>query len=146
SEDDGRRPYVRPLLNGGAAQLRGEAAPSYRMATEDAAHPVVRDTQFEFVPEIDGFQFNPPRIVLDWTEELHRAHFRMKADAALVGTTARGQLTIFNGPIILAQLALVIRVARSVEEEAPERVVLQPYRRVFASYARTDAEVVRRVA
>lgn len=79
-----------------AAEL-GDLMPRYRTATEDAAIPVVRNTQLEFVPQIDGFQFNPPRIALNWVEELHEAEFRMCAGAHLEGTTARGQLTVFNG-------------------------------------------------
>jgi hypothetical protein len=144
-EDGGWQPDLSDTVRGEALQALGDVASAYRTATEDAAQPVVRHTQLEFVPEVDGFRFNPPRIVLDWAEELHRAHFRMKADAALAETTARGQLTIFNGPLIIAQLALVIRVSAKVPAEEPVRSAVAPYRRVFASYARTDTAVVRRL-
>jgi hypothetical protein len=130
-----------------AAEL-GDLMPRYRTATEDAAIPVVRDTQLQFVPQIDGFQFNPPRLVLNWVEELHEAEFRMCAGAHLDGTTARGRLSVFNGPLLIAEMALVIRVSTDAGTQAtaePVRSTVAPYRRVFASYSHHDADVVRRL-
>ncbi|MGH7551910.1 MAG: toll/interleukin-1 receptor domain-containing protein, partial [Longimicrobiales bacterium] len=150
TEEGGWQTDLSARVEQAAAAELGDLAPRYRTATEDAAIPVVRDTQLEFVPQIDGFQFNPPRIVLNWVEELHEAEFRMCAGAHLDGTTARGQLTVFNGPLILAQMALVIRVAAeaatepAVAEESV-RLTVATYRRVFASYSHQDAGVVRRL-
>jgi len=145
TEGGGFQADLSETVHRAAQTLLGERAPVYRTATEDASHPVVRDSELAFVPEIDGVQFNPPRITLLWAEPLHRAEFRLKASAAMEGTTARGQLTIFSGPIVLAQMTLLIRVSATEEPADAVTQTISPYRRVFASYAHTDTGVVQQV-
>lgn len=131
-----------------AERLLGARARGYDRLSEDSAVPVARATQLVFVPEIDGVQFNPPRASIDWLDDVHSVLFRLRADDALEGLTARGRLTIYGGPLLLAEMALVIRVSASAAEAAARADAqgsVAPYRRVFASYSHRDERIVRQV-
>ncbi len=106
-----------------------------------------RDGELTFIPEIIGFEFNPSRRTFQWTDEsVHREEFRIRASAELDGHTARGSLSVYLGPILLAEIPLAIKVdshevpdAKSAPREA---VTARPYRKIFASYSHQDAAVV----
>lgn len=131
-----------------AERLLGARARGYARIAEDSAAPVVRATQLVFVPEVDGVEFNPPRAPIDWLDDVHSVLFRLRADEALEGLTARGRLAIYGGPLLLAEMALVIPVSASAAEAATRADVhgsVAPYRRVFASYSHQDEAIVRQV-
>jgi serine/threonine protein kinase len=129
-----------------ARQVLGEKLDEYRDATQDSQHPVPRQGELTFVPEVSGVEFNPPSRSLVWAEAVHREEFRLRASPELDGQTARGRLTVFLGGIILAEVNLSIPVDSShrtgVKTEPHEVERARPYRRVFASYSRKDGWVV----
>ena len=57
-------------------------------------------------------------------------------------TTARGELTVFAGSLLVADVPLTIRVDRDSPETAEEKAQARPYRRIFASYSHRDLEIV----
>jgi serine/threonine protein kinase len=133
-----------------ARQLLAERAQDYRDVTQDSRQAVPREGEITFLPEVPGFQFNPPRRVFRWVESVHREQFRFQASEALQGQTARGKVTVFLGGIILAEVALSIRVDRresvqplALVEAAPRADHARPYRKIFASYSHKDVEIVR---
>ena len=131
-----------------AERLLAERADEYQDVTQDSGHSVPRDGEITFLPEIPGFQFNPPRRVFRWVESVHSEHFRFRASAALDGRTARGRLTVFLGGIILAEVTLSVRVdsrhaAPPTSTPALRADHARPYRKIFASYSHKDVEVVR---
>ncbi|MEP6764430.1 MAG: protein kinase [Gemmatimonadaceae bacterium] len=120
----------------------------FQKLVHDSSQAIPRDGTLTFVPEVADIEFNPPRQSFLWAEQVHRADFRMRAAPILDGKTARGRLTVFLGAIIVADIALSIRVdsAHSAPERAVERSeasTARPYRRIFASYSHKDVEVVR---
>jgi hypothetical protein len=94
-----------------ARQVLGEKLSEYQGATQDSRHPVPRQGELTFVPEVPGVEFNPPSR--NWEEAVHREEFRLRASPELDGQTARGRLTVFLGGIILAEVNLSIRVDSS---------------------------------
>lgn len=131
-----------------AERLLGGDADAYVTATEDGIVPVPRDALLRFVPDVPGCRFNPPVAMAEWSEATLSVAFRMKADRELDGDTARGQLSIFAGPLMLAEMAIVVRVTSQPQEPVPaaeESVVVAPYRRVFASYSHRDEPIVRQM-
>jgi anti-anti-sigma factor len=129
-----------------ARQVLGEKLDEYRGTTQDSQHPVPRDGELTFVPEVPGVEFNPPSRSFVWEEAVHREEFRLRASPELDGQTARGRLTVFLGGIILAEVSLSIPVDsshRTGSKTDPHEVErAQPYRRIFASYSRKDRWVV----
>jgi serine/threonine protein kinase/pSer/pThr/pTyr-binding forkhead associated (FHA) protein len=129
-----------------ARQALGEKLDEYRAATQDSQHPVPRQGELTFLPEVPGVEFNPPSRSFVWEEAVHREEFRLRASPELDGQTARGRLTVFLGGIILAEVNLSIRVDNShrtrskTEPHGVERA--RPYRRIFASHSRKDSWVV----
>jgi hypothetical protein len=92
-------------------------------------------------------EFNPPQRSFQWVEDVHREEFRFRASPTLDGRVARGRMTVYHGAIILAEIALSIRVdaafqsSSSTPQNEPARA--KPFRRIFASYSHKDLEIVR---
>src|SRR4029077_8237931 len=84
-----------------------------------------------------------------WQETVHREEFRLRASASLDGSVTRGHLSVFLGGIVLADVALSIRVASTPSPLAPtprvEMAQARPYRKIFASYAHLDRAIVEEV-
>jgi hypothetical protein len=63
------------------------------------------------------------------------------------GKTARGQLKVYLGAILLAEIDLAIRVDSAHREPVvagpPHSETMRPYRKIFASYSHKDADIVR---
>jgi serine/threonine protein kinase len=127
-------------------QVLGEKLDEYRGTTQDSQHPVPRQGELTFVPEVPGVEFNPPSRSFVWEETVHREEFRLRASPELDGQIARGRLTVFLGSIILAEVNLSIpvnsghRTGSKTEPLEVERA--RPYRKIFASYSRKDSWVV----
>jgi serine/threonine protein kinase len=132
-----------------AELLLAERGDDYHDVTQDSRQAVPREGEITFLPEIPGFEFNPPRRIFRWIESLHSEHFRFRASDALDGQTARGRLTVFLGGIILAEVTLSIRVDRrhvvppTTSAEVAQADHARPYRKIFASYSHKDIEIVR---
>ncbi|GMV90844.1 MAG: hypothetical protein AMXMBFR82_06220 [Candidatus Hydrogenedentota bacterium] len=128
-----------------AESILGEKLTEYRESTHDSRATVPHEGEITFLPEVTGIQFNPPRRVFLWVENVHREEFRLRADASLEGQTARGSLSVFLGSILLAEVTLAIRVQTGVSVSAVEPAHLstaRPYRKVFASYSHQDTAIV----
>lgn len=112
--------------------------------TTDSSQPVPRAGLVTVSVSADGVEFNPPSRSFRWNEPVHREEFRLRADARRAGQTVRGRVTVFLGSIILADLALKLRVASVASEDPPpaERQSVPMYRHIFASYSHDDAPVV----
>jgi serine phosphatase RsbU (regulator of sigma subunit)/serine/threonine protein kinase len=130
-------------------QLLGSQAVNYQDVTQDSKHPVPRERELTFVPQIPGVQFNPPRRTFLWLESIHREDFRLCASPALDGKTARGSFAVFLGNLLLAEVTLGIRVdsrQAPAERAAPlEGVTAAAYRKIFASYSHKDLAIVEEV-
>jgi pSer/pThr/pTyr-binding forkhead associated (FHA) protein len=129
-----------------AEAVLGEHAGAYRQLTEDSRAAIPAEGELVLVPEIEGIEFNPPSRGFLWIEPVHREEFRMRAESRLLGQTARGRLTVYVGHIVIAELALSVRIDPERPTPAPpEPTRARAYRRIFASYSHRDAEIVRQV-
>lgn len=143
-----------------AEQALGERASAYASPMSDARGAIPKESELTFVPAIDGVEFNPPRRTFRWLEDVHKEEFRLRADVRH-GAVLRGQLTVFLGAFILADVDLVIRVDEAAEppptpglrafglvgdQAVPrpefERSHARPYRKVFPSYSHRDSHIV----
>jgi hypothetical protein len=128
-----------------ALQLLGGQAAQYRNVTQDSQHAVPHGSTLTFVPQIEGVEFNPPQRCFHWVESVHHEEFRLRASPSMLGTTARGKLTVFLGGIVLSEIPLAIKVqaqATSIQSSlAPVKAAA--YRRIFASYSHKDSWIVR---
>lgn len=129
-----------------ARQLLADQVDDYQPVMQDSLHAVPREGELTLVPEMAGVTFNPPRRTFLWVESVQREEFRLKAGAELVGTTARGRMSIFLGSILLADVPLSIRVDATAPPPAKKQnlttVGARPYRKIFASYSHLDMPIV----
>jgi hypothetical protein len=142
---DPSEPQPKELVKRDAEKRLGAKVKDYKDTTEDSSQAVPREGELTFVPEMEGVEFNPPRLSFRWCERMHRAEFRLRASAALDGKQAVGQMSVFLGAILLADITLKIKVdsrhvSATEEPEAPERA--RPYRKIFASYSHRDLAIV----
>ncbi len=130
-----------------ARQMLGEQFEEFGDLTQDSLQAVPREGEITLVPRVPGIEFNPPAQSFRWVETVHRADFRLRASPETDGRTLRGHVTVFLGSILLADVALSIRVDSAYVPQATaaelEISYAQPYRKVFASYSHRDLQIVR---
>ena len=127
-----------------AEGILGVDAADYGTLTADSAGSLRRGTTLLIEPWLDGATFNPPTVELQWYEPVHRADFRFQV-AEDGPAVARGGVRIFAGVVLIGELTMTVRVASGEDASAPPQRA-DRFRRIFASYAHADAEVVDRLA
>ena len=133
-----------------AAASLGARANDYANLTHDSKQSVPRKGLISFVPEMEGATFDPPSRSFFWTQPTHREEFLIKADSASTGRTLRGQLTVYCGPLLLAEVPLAIKVEWAGATQPPGDPTIdemdasrgRPYRKIFASYSNGDLPIV----
>jgi hypothetical protein len=126
-----------------AGAVLGDLAGGYADVKQDSRVAIPDEAEITFLPEIPGFDVNPPRRTFLWLESLQREEFRIRAPARLQGTAVRGRLSVFWGSILLAEVSLAIRVDTSLAATVPPaRAASRPFRCIFPSYSHRDARIV----
>ena len=135
-----------------AQRILGPRLESYRKTTEESRLAVPREGEITLVPKMQGIEFNPPTRSFSWKDGLcmHLETFELRVGAAFEAPTiVRGRVTIFLGHLILAEVALSIRVSQSQGSGAPARVHSESssarrFRRIFASYSHEDMDIAKK--
>jgi len=138
-----------------AHQALGDLASAYASPTSDSRGAIPKEGELTFVPTMDGVEFNPPHRVFRWLEDVHKEEFRLRADTGHEGSVLRGQLTVFLGAFILADVNLAIKLDETAAQPpaapgspgvAPwsklEPAQASPYRKIFPSYSHLDNNIV----
>jgi uncharacterized protein YegL len=130
-----------------AQTLLGDNAAEYRNITADARQGIPKESEITLVPDVPGVSFNPRSRTFRWEKDVHREEFDLRADESLDGRVARGAISAYLGVILIARIDLAISVDSSFrsgdDAEIGDAVHATPYRKIFASYSRKDAEIVR---
>ena len=127
-----------------AQAILGDSA-AHSQQTVDSGEPIPRDGELTIVPRAEDIEFNPPRRSFLWTDEnVHREEFRLRAAATLPDGMVRGRVSVFLGSLIIAEIALTLKVNRAAATTQVdiEHEAARPYRKIFASYSRHDAAIV----
>ena len=110
------------------------------------SYSVEKDKKIAIVPEIDGFEFNPPETTFTFKEDWHRTDFRMKAVNYEVGIPSIGKVSFYVGALIISEINIWLLVSDSAPYE--ERIKLDKpdtasiYPAIFVSYSRDDTMIV----
>ena len=130
-----------------AQTLLGANAADYRNISADARQGIPKESEITLVPDVPGISFNPRSRAFRWEKDVHREEFDLRADASLDGKVARGSISAYLGVILIARIDLGIAVNsehRDTDDAQPaEAIHAACYRKIFASYSRRDAEIVR---
>jgi TIR domain len=133
-----------------AQRILGPRLETYRKTTEESRLAVPREGEITLVPEMRGIGFNPPTRSFSWKDGLylHLETFELRAGPDFnAPTVVRGRVTIFLGHLILAEVALSIRVSQgqgtgTLTRTPSESSSTRRFRRIFASYSHEDLEIV----
>ena len=133
-----------------ARQILGQRFDRYKDLTHDSGRAIPQAGELSFVPNVPGLIFNPTQRTFRWEESVHHEEFRLRAAAELHGQTARGNLSVFWGSILVADILLAIRINRDHPEpisdrEPPARDEARPYRNIFVSYSHKDLAIVQHI-
>jgi len=124
-----------------AERILSEQPARYETAKLDRAFSVPRKGALTFVPMIEGCEFNPPSQSILWQKDVHKVEFEMMASSAVDQRAVEGQVTIYLGSLILAEVALRINVDSQYSPQSEQQVSerADPYRKIFASYSHRDS-------
>ena len=118
----------------------------YKPSTQESRLAVPRAGELTMVPYLPGFECNPPRHTFLWQENVHRCEFRIRAGAHLDGQTVSGNLSVYLGSIVVADVTLKIRVdsghVDAASRPAAEKSGSRLYKKIFASYSHRDLVIV----
>jgi hypothetical protein len=136
------RADVRKHIN----DMGGEA----RERTGKRSVRLTEGTRLTIVPEAAGIVFNPPSVTFAWLEDAHRAEFRFRASEDLIGEAARGEVTVYVGPVEVANINLSIEVVDPAQSrvkvidtsDVEQRTAM--YRSIFISYSHQDRSMIER--
>ena len=106
---------------------------------------LARGTEITIVPSCEGITFNPERVSLKWMEDFHRSEFRFKADRSLSADAAKGLISIYVGPLIIATLKFAMLFSEAEPQSvAEEEQQANMYRKdaIFISYSHKDTNIV----
>ena len=124
--------------------LRTPAASVVIDAGYKAGVGIPHEALLRIIPSAEGLRFNPPEYSFMWLKDVHRALFEVSAAASMEGRIARGSIDVMMGVIPVASITVAIPVeARASRREPAVRDVVQPFRRIFASYSQKDTAIVR---
>jgi hypothetical protein len=130
-----------------ARQALGKQASLYDHDRAEAHSGVPRESEITLVPVAAGLEFRPERRTFLWIDDVHQEQFTVRARPEADGTIAHGRLSAFLGVMLLAEVDISIRVDSghpADQSDVPAQASsANLYRRVFASYSRKDAEIVR---
>ena len=124
-----------------AEALLGEAFDRYGKLVDESAGPIRRGSDIVIEPFLAGATFNPPTVSFRWEEPVHRADFRFKVMAD-TGSRVRGGVRVFVGAVVVGEVTFSVRVGEAAPGDSVDVDHTRRFRRVFASYAHDDAEVV----
>ncbi len=140
------------LIQADSRNVLGADAHNYNKSRGVTAQSFLPEAEITIVPEMPGFRFNPPRQVMLWLEDWHRADFRMQANPAgphfNPGSTAVGRVRFFVGPVLIGETNLATYVVDSdapIETPPKVQASAQPYRNIFISYAHRDTALVEEI-
>jgi hypothetical protein len=110
-----------------------------------AASRVPRGTTLVITPRLEGFDVNPLSTTIDWREDIQSVDFRIKPSDAPVGpVVGQVEISVSGLPIARIPLSILTRAPTGPRtQESPANVTgARAFQTVFASHARTDANVV----
>ena len=134
-----------------AARILSKQQADYDNANEPSGQPVPRQGEITFVPMVPGVTFSPASRTFTWRKSVHREEFDLWAAPDQDGQSLSGQMTVFLGSLVIAEVPLRISVNSRAESSA-EKISLdgpqssRRLRQIFASYSHQDEQVVAELA
>ncbi len=130
-----------------AEAILGEDVAQYAPMTKDSRVEIPDHSELSLVPLVPGVEFSPRTRQFKWERGnmVHREEFLFQTAEDRVGQALHGQLSIYLGALIISEIRLsfaVVPVDAPEDVTPPEASTSQGYRKIFASYAHADTEIV----
>jgi serine/threonine-protein kinase len=142
---DPREPAPSDRVDTLARQMLGRNRDSFDPLTSDGRLKVPQEGDITLTLSLPGVEILSPTRTFKWLEDVHFETYQIRAPGSLDGSTVRGTVTAYLGMVVLAEVTLAIGVSSGADgRDSPlEADTAAAYRRVFASYAHQDVEIVR---
>ncbi|MGH3868103.1 MAG: protein kinase domain-containing protein [Pseudonocardiaceae bacterium] len=127
--------------------LRDQRGPFNKVST-DSSLELDRGSELLLEPWLDGGEMEPLRVWLRRTEPVHSVQFKLRAPASAEGGRLAGGMRVFLGVVLIAEVSFQVSVSATTpsNNDTVERLPVQRFRQIFASYSHQDADVVHAVA
>ncbi len=140
------KPSAGSAVSADAAQELGALLPSYREVERPAQMSIAEGALISATPELDGFQFNPPRAEIRFYEDWQRFDFKLRAMGAPLEQASNGRITFTVEGVIVADIPISIYVGKAAAATAAPASDSRPiYQSIFCSYSHRDTQIVERV-
>lgn len=129
-----------------AAQALGAQSVNYGSVAADSSAVLRRGNELVFEPWLEAGRVEPSCVALTWNESVHQVPFRFQVPVTREGGRVAGGLRVFGGPLLLGEMNFQFSVssARADPPDEPKLAdTVRRYRRIFASYSHSDADLVR---
>ena len=125
------------------ALLQGEDVP-FGLVRGDSTIAFARGSDLLFEAWLDDAEVNPPSALLRWEEPVHRVEFRIRAPRTADGRRLAGGMRVFLGVLLVGEVTFHVTVssASPPPTRPSDRLPVQRFRQIFASYSHEDADVV----
>jgi hypothetical protein len=127
--------------------------------TAESYYQIPKGSEISVVPEIEGFEINPPFQKINWLEDWHCLEFRIKhCDPEYKQNDIIGKVSFYIDPILISQVDLHINLVREGEYETIKQESFGSeflkfresehqtvFRKIFVSYSHDDIKIVEKL-
>ncbi len=117
-----------------------------RETVREALAPIPEDALVTAIPDLPGFEFDPPQASARFRRDWRRFDFEFRAVDAPLDASADGRITFLVEGVIVADVPLSVYVSQTAGQAVfqPAEAV-SPYQAIFCSYSHKDTAIVERV-
>jgi LPXTG-motif cell wall-anchored protein len=123
--------------------------------TSETNYSIPTGSEITVIPEIDGFNINPPFQKINWLEDWHSIEFRIKNQPNnQQSSIVFGKVSFYVEPILIAQVNIQFNLlsdegllSKSNNDlmSIQEAEVQEVFRKIFVSYSHDDVKIVERL-
>ncbi|NPV68279.1 MAG: toll/interleukin-1 receptor domain-containing protein [Anaerolineae bacterium] len=118
-----------------------------RETVREALAPIPEEALVTTIPDLPGFEFDPPQASARFRRDWRRFDFEFRAVDAPLDTSADGRITFLVEGVVVADVPLSVFVSQTAGQAVfqPAEATASPYQAIFCSYSHRDTRIVERV-
>lgn len=118
-----------------------------RETVREALAPIPEEALVTAIPDLPGFEFDPPQASARFRRDWRRFDFEFRAVDAPLDASADGRITFLVEGVVVADVPLSVYVSQTAGQAVfqPAEATASPYQAIFCSYSHRDTRIVERV-
>lgn len=118
-----------------------------RETVREALAPIPEEALVTAIPDLPGFEFDPPQTSARFRRDWRRFDFEFRAVDAPLDASADGRITFLVEGVVVADVPLSVYVSQTAGQAVfqPAEATASPYQAIFCSYSHRDTRIAERV-